>query len=510
MQPPALTRSDRTWINRWLELTTESLKELQFMRLEAEERVRGALEEEHRNPRHKGDRIKWHRRCTEDAYKRTDLDRAVPCSSPFESIQEEVLGRLSACTLENCIEMFPPEDHHSPPSGCSQQDLVQGLLEGSPIRKLAECNVESVRPARTNSAQTQENLTDHSHPLRRQYQAPADSAISNNPWVCQSPTTEGHNLAAQNVGETFEQSKDQEPLLLVVPTETTFLRRMGSGSLAPRPRLGSSGVTSDLLFTRRKSGNCMSAHSSGFYETSDLDSTSSSCSSRSSLCSSSCHSSVSLMSPHRSSVMRPRSIDCTMERRMELQSGTAQTKRPMSAGTLDGFLRLASNSQYDLTQTFDVAVCNHPFTGTSPLIAIKQRQKAEQYICKLALKYRCKPGMSTVCPDLGPPTPRYPAHAFSSVSCPPSPQVTSLSSSMVDVRKNSSGSWRRFLSHIIVKRDSRIAASMINLEQCGKSLEDNLQSQSLTGGHFIRAKSFRDLLAVNPFKRNLRGLNKAW
>ncbi|XP_018420391.1 PREDICTED: leucine zipper protein 4 [Nanorana parkeri] len=297
------------------------------------------------------------------------------------------------------------------------------------------------------------------------------------------------------------------------PTEPYLLRRIGSGSLAPRLRLGSSGVTSDLLFTRRFSGNCLSTHSSGFYENSDLDSISSSCSS---LCSdSSCHTSFSMMSPHRNSVIRPRSIDYTNERRKELQSGRAQPRRPISAGALEGYsLSSISTSRYDITQHNDRTSCDYTYSSTPPLCAIQQRCKAERYICKLALKYRCKPGVSNPLPDLGPRTPRTPASAslYSECynSCPPSPQINSLSSSLGDVRKTPKGSWGRFFSRVMLKKDSRIAASELNLQHCIYSPQKSLRSPSLADGQLVRAKSFRDLLSVNPFKKSQRGLNKVW
>lgn len=492
------------------------------MRLEAEERVRGVLEEY--TTSEKGERIRWPRMCAEESKRRNqDLDQTKPKSLEFEHFQEEVLFRLRRSKLENFQEMTPPEEleqEQGPKSSCFKQDLMHDLVEGSQAkihtRKLTQWSMESPRPAKTILEQNQENFMDR--PQRRQNQAPADIATNNQPWLPQSSMwirSDGAELdrTAHNVDKTLEQSADPEPLLSVFPTEPASLRRIGSGSVAPRLRLGSSGVTSDLLFTRRMSGTCMSAHSSGFYETSDLDSTSSSCSS---LCSDiSCHTTFSLKSPHRNSVMRPRSIDCTLERGKELQSGMVQTKRPMSAGALDGyFLRSTSNSRFDLTQTHDVAPCDHPYSGTPSLCAIQQRRKAERYICKLALKYRCKPGVSIVRPDLGPPTPRRPALAYhpsgSHVSCPSSPQVTSLSSSLVDVRKHSTGSWGRFLSRVMLKKDSRIAASELNLEQYGKSSRETLRSPSLAEGQFMRAKSFRDLLSVNPFKKSQKGLNKAW
>ncbi|KAM4018803.1 uncharacterized protein ACNLHF_008047 [Anomaloglossus baeobatrachus] len=477
-QPPAHTRSDRTWLNRLLEVTTASLQELHVMRQEVQERVRGVLEGQGEQPKRQGSKRK-----------NLDLDQTRCRSLELENIQEEVLVRLRRCKLENFQEMSPPEDviqGYSPKSSSFQQDLGQDLVEG------AEAKVHARKAAQWRM---------DPQASRRLIQEPSDVVSSHQPWPYQPSSwarTDGQEL------DHVEQSEDPEPLL---PTELAPLRRIGSGSMAPRLRLGSSGVTTDILFSRR-----MSAHSSGFYETSDLDSTSSSCSS---LCSDiSCHTSVSLMSPHRSCAMRPRSIDCSLERRKELQGGMTPARRPMSAGALDGYF-LRSPSRFDLAHTYDVAPCDYPFSGTPPLCVIQQRRKAERYICKLALKFRCKPGGSNVRPDLGPPpTSRRPAHALRvsgrHVSCPSSPQVPSLSSSLVDVRKHSTGSWGRFLSRVMLKKDSRIAASELNLDQYGKSSQDPLQSPSLAEGQFLRAKSFRDLLSVNPFKRSQRGLNKAW
>ncbi|XP_073515603.1 uncharacterized protein [Phyllobates terribilis] len=481
-QTPAHIRCDRAWVNRLLEVTTASLQELHVMRLEIEESVRGVLEgqgssEEGEQPKRQSGKRN-----------NLDLDQTRCRSLELENIQEEVLVRLRRCKLENFQEMSPPEDleqDYSPESNSFNQDLIEGAQAKRHTRKVAQ------------------------QASRRQISEPSDIVSSNQPRQYQSSTwarTDGQEL--DQSAHHMEQSDDREPLL---PTELPSLRRIGSGSMAPRLRLGSSGVTTDLLFSRRMSGNCMSAHSSGFYETSDLDSTSSSCSS---LCSDiSCHTSVSLMSPHRSSVMRPRSIDCSLEGRKELQGGMAPAKRPMSAGALDGYF-LRSASRFDLAQTYDMAPCDYPFSGTPPLCAIQQRRKTERYICKLALKFRCKPGGSNVLPDLGPPTPRrhpQPYHVSGShVSCPSSPQATSLSSSLVDVRKHSTGSWGRFLSRVMLKKDSRIAASELNLEQYGKRSQDPLQSPSMAEGPLLRAKSFRDLLSVNPFKRSQRGLNKVW
>ncbi|XP_040264850.1 uncharacterized protein LOC120980047 [Bufo bufo] len=519
-QPPH-TRSDRAWVSRWLEVTTASLKELHLMRQEAEEKVRGVLEEKERSE--KRDRDGWQGMGAEESmayarWKNLEMDQTKPRSLELAHIQEEALVRLRKCKLENFQEMTPPQDielDYSSESSCFKQAIMADLVEGLQAKvHTRKWSVESPRPAKTILEQPQENSIHLPQSLGRQNQAPADT--SNQRWLSQSSIwtrTDGQELdkTGHNVDKTVEQSEEREPLFSVFATEPASLRRIGSGSLAPRLRLGSSGVTSDLLFTRRMSAHSSGTCTSGFYETSDLDSTSSSCSS---LCSDiSCHTSVSLMSPHRSSGMRPRSIDCSLERRKELQSGMSQTKRPMSAGALDGYSLRSSNSQFDLVQTYDVPPCDYPYSGTPPLCAIQQRQKAERYICKLALKYRCKPGTFTVRPDFGPQTPRRPAQVFlpsSSHVCLPSPQISSLSSSLVDVRKHSTGSWGRFLSRVMLKKESRIAASEMNLEQCGKSSRDTLRSPSLAEGQFTRAKSFRDLLSVKPFKRSQRGLNKAW
>ncbi|XP_071974542.1 uncharacterized protein [Engystomops pustulosus] len=494
-QPPPHTRA---WVNRCLEMTTASLKELHLMRQEAEERVRGVLEEQGSS-----DQGRWQRRNVEESmtcsrWRNLDMDQIRLRNLELDQIQEEVLVRLRRSKLENFQEITDPEESFNPDFA---PDLVEGAQAKVHARKLGQWSGASPRPAKTILELTEENSTYHPPTSRRQNQVPSDVITSNQSTIW--TRTDGHDL--DQTTRNVEQREEQELLLSAFPTEPASLRRIGSGSLAPRLRLGSSGVTSDLLFTRRMSGNCLSAHSSGFYETSDLDSTSSSCSS---LCSDiSCHTSISLMSPHRSSGMRPRSIDCSLERKKELQSALGQTRRPMSAGALDGyFLRSASISRFDLTQSYDVAPCDSPCSGTPPLSAIQQRRKAERYIYKLALKFRCKPGGSTIPPDLGPQTPRRPAQSFSlcgsPASCPPSPHGTSLSTSMMDVRKNPTGSWGRFLSRVMLKKDSRTAASELHLEQCGKSSQDPLAE-----GQFTRAKSFCDLLSVNPFKRSQRTLN---
>ncbi|KAM3920287.1 uncharacterized protein RB166_014679 [Leptodactylus fuscus] len=479
---PQTSPHTRAWVNRCLEVTTTGLKELQIMREETEKKVREVLEEQ-RSPKKR-----------ESRSKNLDMDQRR------RSAEDEVLIRVRRCHLETFQEITPSEN----------SDLIHDLVEVSqvkiPPRKPTQWSVASPRTSKTFKEPSQESSMDHPQTASRQNQAPSDRVTGHRPSTWSR--TEGQGLDKANYN--LEQSEDRLPLS-VFPTETASLRRIGSGSSGPRLRLGSSGVTSDL-FTKRMNGNCLSAHSSGFYDTSDLDSTSSS---RSSLCSDiSCHTSVSLMSPHRSSGMRPRSIDCSLERKRELQNGMAQTKRPMSAGALDGYLRSASISRFDLSQSFDATSCDYPYAGTPPLCAIQQRQKAERYIYKLALKYRCKPGGSTIRPDLGPPTPRRPAQAFppsgSHVSCPSSPQVTSLSSSLVDVRKHSTGSWGRFLSRVMLKKDSRIAASEINLERCGQGSRDTLQCPTLSDGPFTRTKSFRDLLTVKSFKRSQKGLNKVW
>lgn len=222
-----------------------------------------------------------------------------------------------------------------------------------------------------------------------------------------------------------------------------------------------------------------------------------------------------MMSPHRSSEMRPRSIDYTNERRKELQNGRAQSRRPISAGALEGFsLSSISSSRYDITQYNDRTTCDYTYSSTPPLCAIQQRRKAQRYICKLALKYRCKPGVTNPLPDLGPPTPRTPVspspYSERYNSCPPSPQINSLSSSLGDVRKTPKGSWGRFFSRVMLKKDSRIAASELNLQHCINNPQSSPRSPSQADGQLVRAKSFRDLLSVNPFKRSQRGLNKMW
>ncbi|XP_075043738.1 uncharacterized protein LOC142103567 [Mixophyes fleayi] len=539
--------SDRAWLCRWLEVTTTSLKELHVMRREAEQRVRGVLDEEQSS--HESDWMRWERHMAAEETlvkavatkirRNLDMDQSKPKKSELGHIQEEVVNvRLCRDKEErNQHEMSPAQtpdlDHSWSINGKSQErndpthnlvrvDHVRGLT-----RKLAQGIQEQVISPKSTAEQTQEELVKLVRTSARQNQEKMDIITSSTDeylqsqkpiWPRPDATEPAHN--PEDVDKAMDQSEESPALndgselpLSVFPTEFAPLRRIGSGSLTPRLRLGSSGVTSDLLFTRRMSGNCLSAHSSGFYEASDVDSTSSSCSS---LCSdTSCHTSISVMSPHRSLAMRPRSIDCTTERRQELQNGRVQTKRPVSAGAVDGYFLLSvSNSRCDIAHSNHMTPCDYPFSDTPPLCAIQQRRKTERYICKLALKYRCKPGVTTLPADLGPPTPRRPVLPFLRPdcrgSCPPSPQVSSLSTSLGDVRKPPRGSWGRFLSRVMLRKDSRTAASELNLDQCGQSPRGSLQGSSLTEGQLLRAKSFRDLLSVNPFKRNQKGLNKAW
>ncbi|KAM5138183.1 uncharacterized protein ACMZJ9_016772 [Mantella aurantiaca] len=467
MGPHPCNGSDRAWLSRWLEVTAERLTELRAMRQEAEDRVRRVLDDDHMIW------TKWQRNvAAEDSMGRVkakprrnhDSEKCRAKNLELEHIEEEVLGVTTGKRPKRSSTSHIPDL-----DPCMEQG--KGRAQGSHDPQHSQV------PALTQELLQKMILGDNAE---RDHVKPTRS---------------------KEIHDRFFQ-----------PSEPYFLHKIGSGSLPPRLRLGSSGVTSDLLFTRRFSGNCLSTHSSGFYENSDLDSISSSCSS---LCSdSSCHTSISMMSPHRSSGMRPRSIDYTNERRKELQNGRAQPRRPISAGALEGFsLSPISTSRYDITQYNDRTTCDYTYSPTPPLCAIQQRRKAERYICKLALKYRCKPGVTNPLPDLGPPTPRTPVsfpYSESYNSCPPSPQSNSLSSSLGDVRKIPKGSWGRFFSRVMLKKDSRIAASELNLQHCIINPQNRLRSPSLAEGQLVRAKSFRDLLSVNPFKRSQRGLNKVW
>ncbi|KAG8437993.1 hypothetical protein GDO86_008615 [Hymenochirus boettgeri] len=283
------------------------------------------------------------------------------------------------------------------------------------------------------------------------------------------------------------------------------LHRIGSGSWGPRLRLGSSGVTSDLLFSRRLSGNSLSTPSSGFCEASDLDSASSSCSSLFSEVSSTIP--LTMMSPHRGSSLRPRSTDCTRE----VQSLNVNAKRPMSAGALDSsyFTSLTLyHSRFDISQKENVTPTQNVSMSPS-LGVIQQKRRAERYIYKLALKYRCRPGASPLPPDLGPPIHRSLASLSIAPVClssaPRSTQCNSLSCSVVDVKRTpkNHGSWGRFLSRVMLRRDPRSATSELNLEQCGRG-----NGPPIVDSNFQRAKSVRDLLSVSSFKRSQKGLNK--
>lgn len=198
------------------------------MRLEAEERVRGVLEE--CTTPEKGGRVRWPRMCAEKSKRRNqDVDQTKSKSLEFEHFQEEVLVRLRRSKLENFQEMTPPEEleqEHSPKSSCFKQDPMHDLLEGSQAkvhtRKLAQWSVEPPRPAKTMLEQTQESSMDHPQTLRRQNQAPADTVTSNQPWLPQSMRIrtdgQGLDLTAHNMEKTLEQSEDPEvsPLLVCI------------------------------------------------------------------------------------------------------------------------------------------------------------------------------------------------------------------------------------------------------------------------------------------------------
>ncbi|XP_072277696.1 uncharacterized protein [Pyxicephalus adspersus] len=566
--PPSLLRmgphpahgSDRAWLSRWLEVSAETLRDLHAMRQEAEERVRRVLEDERTSQEVTW--TKWQR----NAPAENDVTRVLTKlrSSPdleLEHIEEEVLGvterrntsgketasphipelqfspgrgqrprdpkysRVASCQVQELAQELQHKmiigentgkvkaagsiermDHgyraeriHSRDHGC-RVEKMNGMDYGCRVEKMDgmdySCRVEKMDGMDHGCRVEKMDRMDHgcrAERIRSRDHGCRAESCQNTRWG----SVEGTYLSAQEKPHTE-------------PTELPLLCRIGSGSLPPRLKLGSSGVSSEILFTRRFSGNCLSSHSSGFYESSDLDSILSSCSS---LCSEfSCHTSTSMTSPHQNLITRPRSIDYTNERRKELQKGRVQTRRPISAGALESF-SLSSSSRYDINQ-YDRTTCDYTYFSTPPLCAIQLHRKAERYICKLALKYRCKPGVNNPLPDLGPPAPRtpVPSYLYSEChnSCPPSPKMNSLSSSLEDIRKTPKGSWGRFFSRVRLKKDSRIAASELNLQHCINSPQKSLRSPSLADGQLVRTKSFRDLLSIKPFKRSQRGLNKIW
>ncbi|KAM4617881.1 uncharacterized protein O3C94_021759 [Discoglossus pictus] len=557
--PHHSTEPDRDWLCRCLEETTANLRDLHLLRQEAEKRVREALnldkeewvvrgrpvpDQNLQNPasviygttkseqnsdkkmvrrgrpkqNHETDQVRSER-------SKAGLDHVeVPIVRPrrIKSEQDDLVQPRHLTDIpdqnEEHLDLVMsgktcPEQNQEK-KFISYGRMVQRQDQETHITKLDHEDAIQVKPRRTKKRESQEEMD------RFRYRIP--ELEENQETMCKArparteseQVTDEAQRARNSKTEPVDQNREWAPsreLPLSVFPDNPGLYRIGSGSWVPRLRLGSSGVTSDLLFTRRMSGNCLSTPSSGFYEASDLDSASS-CSS---LCSEASSSTPFSMISPRTSTLRPKSTDCTAERRKELQSGRVTTQRPMSAGALDSFFLLSLyNSKPDnATQKDDITHLHAP----PPLSVIHQRRRTERYICKLALKYRCRPGVSTLLPDLGPPIRRsiasLPLQPESPLRAPQSPRCSSLSSSVCDVRRINrgyGGSWGRFLSRVMLRRDPRTAASEMHLEQCGRGPHDALQIPPSPEGQLVRAKSFKDLLSVNPFKRSQRGLNKSW
>ncbi|XP_075426172.1 uncharacterized protein LOC142465770 [Ascaphus truei] len=523
--PPHIwTGSDRVWSCRWLEVTVASLRDLQVLRLEAEERVRRVLieekdQEEAVRPRKSGP----------GDQNQEEMERVRPKrTEPGQNQEEVVRPRKSGPGDQNQEEMERVRPRTTGPKDRNQEDT------------------KSVRPKRTVPGQNQEEMVrpgrtgpeDQNQVEMEQVRigrtGPEDQSQEETEWVTPGriePEKNHEVIVRVRAGRTGQWDQNQEEIVRPRRTEPgdqnldrtqarelpvsvllcdpPNLHRFSSGSWGPRLKLGSSGVTSDLLFSRRMSGNCQSTPSSGFYEASDSGSAASSCSS---LCSEAPSPSPQpVMSPHRGSALRPRSTDCTAERRRELRSARGGVQRPASTGPLDSYLLPSfSRSRYDIiAQRGDIVDLPDapPLSAPPPLCVIQQRRRAEHYICKLALRYRCRPGAAIVLPDLGPVAPRNlappPLHCECALRDPPSPHY---SSSVGDVRGapgGHGGSWWKLLRQVTLRRDPRVAASEINLQQCGQGRHQTLQGQPHSHeGQLLRAKSFRDLLSINLFKRS--------
>ncbi|KAM8939244.1 uncharacterized protein RCH25_052822 [Pelodytes ibericus] len=462
-----------------------------------------------------------------DDYIGSDPIRSKPGENPREKklIKQEI-------TKQNKLEMGHVRKLQYPPE--QVQKVVAKVVESTPSRRHKE---------EVNLARTEQSELGQEEERKNQFRSERDDIMTQlisqatdstrryplrqRPPESQDVQTAGWGRLQTVVHEHSEDSRygppktspgnrncvlERKSSLSSLLSELPALHRIGSGSLPPRLRLGSSGVTSDLLYTRRTSVSY--APSSGFYEASDIDSTSSSCSS---LCSEASSSTpLSMRSPCCTTPIRPWSIDFTSERRRELRSGRGATKRPMSAGAIDAFLRTSVyHSRNDiLTPTDEDQASHDAFSSIPPLSVIQQRHRVERYICKLALKYRCRPGTATLPTDLGPSPRRLPAilpvHSECPLSDPPSPLLPSLSCSVGDVRRTQRGSWGRFLSRVMLRKGTRTAASEMHLDQCGQRPQDSLNGSLLGDRHMTRAKSFRDLLSVNLFKKSERSLNKDW
>ncbi|XP_012816126.2 uncharacterized protein LOC100170590 isoform X1 [Xenopus tropicalis] len=529
--PPAFpcNGSERLWLCRWLEANAASLRELHVQRQEAEERVVRAL-----SCTGEDNGLQWARSKTRGSiHNQTVWAGPVGAKSELGPVgAKSELGPVGAKSELGPVgaksELGPvgAKSELGPVGAKSELQGDPGLVgdEQGHIQRDIEHNL-----TRLGALQLGQNHEDRDHFVLRgafkDAEFPDDGTgqaqethlirtSKAEPCVTQGCVRRGATEPGQGQtgvevsGRNQDWIWDKENLISAVPPDTSGLHRIGSGSWVPRLRLGSSGVTSDIIFLRRLSGNSLSTPSSGFCEASDIDSISSSCSS---LCSEASYPTpLSMMSPRRNSSLRPRSTDCIGECRKDIQYVRGGAQRPMSAGALESsyFTSLSLNhSCFDITQRENVIP--PPITTISPtLCVVQQRRRAERYIYKLALKYRCRPGAAPLPPDLGPTVHRGLASlSLISVcppSTPPSPQCNTLSCSVGDVRKTpkNHGSWGKFLSRVMLRRDPR-AASEMNLELCGRG-----NGTPLVENHLQRAKSVRDLFSVSSFKKSQKGLNK--
>ncbi|CAH2325102.1 Hypothetical predicted protein [Pelobates cultripes] len=533
------TEADRLSVCRLLDVTTAGLMELQQMRQEAEKRVKGALrgakeKEEMGRPKiykkmpENEEELLWVRTNTFEV----ELKMRDMVIKDLEVIRNERTVRSKTVRLGEHQERMDQVNFKKPEPGAYREELEdlvtsdifelgydpkekntskQEVKEKNKFvmdRVRERCNglipITQLSPVGTEPPRIHDiNLSS--------YRRMGSREVQNTEWVRSRSAEQDQYAEDARCGKSKSNERndilstlERQPSLSTLLSELPALPRTGAGSLPPRFRLGSSGVTSDLLFTRRMTGSCISAPSSGFFESSDLDSISSSCSS---LCSeaSSC-AQFSLKSNCSTSAARPWSTDFTAERRKELRSVRGSARRPMSAGALDTFLLPSpchskkDNITYmEEDRTLEYSPCSIP-----PHSVIQQRHRVERYICKLALKYRCRPGSSTLPTDHGPPTRRTSAATLIHSECPfspPPPKCHSLSASVGDVRKAHRGSWGRFLSKVMLRKISRTAASEMNLEICGQRSQNTLRGSFLEENRLPRAKSFRDLLSVNLFKK---------
>lgn len=116
--PPGHHGSERAWLSRWLELSTQRLRELHVMRQEAEDRVRGVLEDEHWTT--------W-RRNTEDSMGRSRTKPRRNQNPELGHIQEEEIGGAIG-------RAFTPQKGNGDPQHSQGPALTQELLHRMSLR----------------------------------------------------------------------------------------------------------------------------------------------------------------------------------------------------------------------------------------------------------------------------------------------------------------------------------------------------------------------------------------